>query len=206
MNHLAHLQLSDGPDERLGNLLGDHVRGRLQPGDWPPGVYRGLHLHRRIDSLADHHPAARTLRARFPNGERRCAGILLDLCHDHFLIRHWTVLQDQPLADWVRRVYRELADRRPDMPAPLQQRLPTLIERDWLRACSDLEGVERVLARVAGRLRRPEPLLRAGARLRQLYPDLERCFLALYPDIRASVAHERVRVRDGWCAERPPAR
>ncbi|WP_421620970.1 ACP phosphodiesterase [Alkalilimnicola ehrlichii] len=31
MNHLAHLQLSDGPDERLGNLLGDHVRGRLQP-------------------------------------------------------------------------------------------------------------------------------------------------------------------------------
>lgn len=206
MNHLAHLQLSDGADERLGNLLGDHVRGRLRRQDWPTGVYQGLHLHRRIDSLADRHPAARRLRARFPEGERRCAGILLDLCHDHFLIRHWAALEDEPLADWTRGVYHELAARRAGMPPPLRERLPTLIERDWLRACSDLEGVERVLARVARRLRRPHPLLQAGSRLRPLYTDLERCFFAVYPDIRTAVARERVDLQYRMRAETPGPR
>ncbi len=205
MNHLAHLQLADGPAERLGNLLGDHVRGRLDPARWSGGVYRGLHLHRRIDSLADHHPAAARLRRRFPQGQRRYAGILLDLCHDHFLIRHWSALEDIPLREWTAQVYAELAESRSAMPAPLRDALPTMIERDWLRACTRLDGLEQVLARIAQRLRRPRPLLDAGAWLRPLYPELECCFLELYPAVRATVSRERARLRVEMRASGRPA-
>ena len=46
---LVHLYLSD-PDPlcRIGNLMGDFVKGQLCEGDWHPQILRGLRQHRAV--------------------------------------------------------------------------------------------------------------------------------------------------------------
>ena len=59
MNYLVHLYLSEPNAEcQLGNLMGDFIKGRLDPG-LAPGIRRGIEMHRRVDSFAHHHAAFR---------------------------------------------------------------------------------------------------------------------------------------------------
>jgi acyl carrier protein phosphodiesterase len=63
MNYLGHAFLSFGDGAVLtGNMIGDHVKGRLALERFPPGIRKGIELHRKIDAKADMHPA--TLRAK----------------------------------------------------------------------------------------------------------------------------------------------
>jgi acyl carrier protein phosphodiesterase len=83
MNHLAHALLSGADDGwRLGGLLGDFVRGRMDP-RLPLPVQRGIAQHRAIDAYTDNHAEIRALRARFQPPYRRYAGILIDIWFDH---------------------------------------------------------------------------------------------------------------------------
>ena len=78
MNHLAHALLSGADDGwRLGGLLGDFVRGRIDP-RLPLPVQRGIAQHRAIDVYTDNHAEIRAMRARFQPPYRRYAGILID--------------------------------------------------------------------------------------------------------------------------------
>ena len=53
MNYLVHLYLSDpDPMVRIGNLMGDFVKGRLEDAPYPPGIIRGLRQHRDVDSYS----------------------------------------------------------------------------------------------------------------------------------------------------------
>ena len=89
MNHLAHFHLS-WPRKNLvvGALEGDFHRGPV-PGSLNPALVDGVILHRAIDGFTDSHPLLTEARSRFPTGTRRYAGIMLDLCFDYFLYRHW---------------------------------------------------------------------------------------------------------------------
>ena len=89
MNFLAHLWLAERAALPLaGAVLGDVVRGRLD-GRLPPLLERSIALHRRIDVVTDAHPLVIQARARFENGQRRYAGIVLDVLHDHALALAW---------------------------------------------------------------------------------------------------------------------
>ena len=49
MNYLAHLHLGgQRPEELLGSLYGDFVKGRLQ-GEYSPVIESAIQLHRSID-------------------------------------------------------------------------------------------------------------------------------------------------------------
>lgn len=68
LNYLAHLYLADRTGTSpAGAILGDHVRGRLEP-DTRTGVRSGIVLHRRVDHFTDHHPAVQPLLAALPPG------------------------------------------------------------------------------------------------------------------------------------------
>ena len=89
MNLLAHALLAS-PDAELmlGSLIGDSVRGRIDPA-LPPNVRAGVALHRAIDAYTDSHADVAAARALFVPPFRRYAGILLDVWFDHLLARQW---------------------------------------------------------------------------------------------------------------------
>lgn len=79
MNYLAHLHLGGRePQQLLGSLYGDFVKGSLQ-GRFPPALEASIRLHRHIDSYTDSHPLVLAALARFPRERRRFAGIVLDV-------------------------------------------------------------------------------------------------------------------------------
>jgi hypothetical protein len=61
MNYLIHFLLAGGDDElRLGNLLGDYVKGRVERFEQPGVTDRrrtSIQVHRTIVTFSDRHPA-----------------------------------------------------------------------------------------------------------------------------------------------------
>ena len=99
MNYLAHLYLAgESDDSRLGNILGDFVKGNAA-GRYPPAILRGIMMHRKVDRFADHHPQSRSARQLISPARRRFAGVIVDICYDHFLSVHWKYL---PVGGWMR--------------------------------------------------------------------------------------------------------
>jgi acyl carrier protein phosphodiesterase len=109
VNFLGHLLLADQTTTSLaGAVLGDWQRGRI-PDHYPAELRLGIALHRRIDVMTDAHPAIVATRRQFPAGQRRFAGIVLDIVTDHLLSRHWHDLTDEKLEDFVARSGHEVA-------------------------------------------------------------------------------------------------
>src|SRR3982751_4465764 len=104
MNLLAHALLAS-PDAEvmLGSLIGDFVRGRIDP-VLPPKVRAGIALHRAIDAYTDSHADVAAARRLFAPPFRRYAGILLDVWFDHLLARQWARFGEDDLDDFSDRV------------------------------------------------------------------------------------------------------
>ncbi len=55
MNYLSHLFLAEDTEEsKIGNLLGDFVKGWLND-DFTPEIIKGIKTHRKVDSFTDSH-------------------------------------------------------------------------------------------------------------------------------------------------------
>lgn len=196
MNYLAHLHLADhSEDALLGALLGDFVVG-ADLSAWTSEVQREIRLHRHIDSYTDAHPEVQALKSLFPQGQRRFAGIALDVYFDHLLARDWAEHSSQPLAAFGQRVYALLLRRLPGLPPRLQRIVPLMSAGDWLGSYRERQSVDRALIGMAGRL------TQGGAGLITLLPRLgehgariEAGFKAFFPDLRREVAQARQRLQ-----------
>jgi len=183
MNYLAHAFLSGNSDELLvGNLIGDFVKGRISEG-FSPGIREGVMLHRQIDSYTNDHSGATSARNRFSRERRRFAGIILDICFDHFLIQHWNRYTDTRLSSFVDGVFRRIQ--------PYQDifrgRLPFSLTREnlgyLLETNQDLDGVVFTLSRISNRLRNGNALLNALGEIKAMYDQLEADFINFFPDL-----------------------
>jgi len=185
MNFLAHLYLAPDDDEALlGSLMGDFVKGPLQ-GQHPPGIERGLALHRRIDAFTDGHAVVARSRARIPAPRRRYAGIIVDMFYDHCLARDWLRYAPLPLDQFARRVYRLLEYHDERLPARLRHIAPFMSGQDWLSSYRDLSAVARALERMGERLKRGNGLLGAGEDLDAHYAGLGKDFDEFFPQLIA---------------------
>ena len=183
MNYLAHLHLGgQRPDQLLGSLYGDFVKGRLQ-GQFAPEVEAGIQLHRRIDVFTDRHPLVDIALGRFSDTRRRYAGIVLDVFFDHCLARDWRLYADQPLAQFTADVYRVLS-REPQLPERLAKIAPHMVAHDWLGSYQEFEVLDQVLRGISRRLSRPEELAGAMQELRRLYEPLSEDFRLFYPHLQ----------------------
>ena len=183
MNYLAHLHLGgQRPDQLLGSLYGDFVKGRLQ-GQFAPEVEAGIQLHRRIDVFTDRHPLVDIALGRFSDTRRRYAGIVLDVFFDHCLARDWRLYADQPLAQFTADVYRVLS-REPQLPERLAKIAPHMVANDWLGSYQEFEVLDQVLRGISRRLSRPEELAGAMQELRRLYEPLSEDFALFYPQLQ----------------------
>ncbi len=185
MNYLAHLYLAEQSREGLlGSLLGDFVKGRLDD-RFPETVRRGIALHRAIDSFTDAHPLHLASRNRIGRRRRRYAGIIVDVCYDHFLCRHWTDYSNESLAGFAARVYDILGEHRDDLPGRLRRIAPHMIADDWLGSYSDLANVGRALDGIAHRIVRSNPLAGALTEIEANYTALDDDFRRFFPELQA---------------------
>jgi acyl carrier protein phosphodiesterase len=183
VNYLAHLHLGgDAPQQLLGSLYGDFVKGRLE-GRFPAGIEAAIQLHRRIDAFTDRHPLVEQARSRFPAERRRTSGILLDLFFDHCLARDWAAFADEPLVQFTGRVYQALAAE-PQLPERLAFIAPRMAAQDWLGSYRDFAVLEQVLLGMSRRLSRPQMLDGAMGELERLYEPLSADFREFYPQLQ----------------------
>lgn len=183
MNYLAHLYLADDTDDSLiGNLLGDFVKGR--PGSqYNDEIIAGILFHRKIDAFADAHSTMRTSRNRIGRQMSRFSGIIIDVCYDHFLARHWSTYSNQGLAEFVQHTYDVLQRYRPILPERLQRILPFMVSEDWLGSYIVIKSVGKTLDRITRRLTRGEQFKGAIVEVEKNYADLESDFLNFFPDL-----------------------
>lgn len=169
MNYLVHLYLSD-PHAlcRLGNLMGDYVKGPLARHSYPDLVLRGLRQHRAVDSLSLAHDAVRRSKGRLDGRFGHTKGILIDIFYDHLLATHWSDWATGSFRQFVSQTYDLLKSHGALLPESFQPVARRIIRYDLLAAYQDSQTIRRVLERMAGRLSRPN-LLAQG------YRELERC-------------------------------
>jgi acyl carrier protein phosphodiesterase len=183
LNYLAHLYLADPAVESLiGNLLGDFVKGR--PGEhFSDEIVAGILFHRKIDAFADAHPIMRTSRGRIGPQMSRFSGIIIDVCYDHFLARHWSRYSSQKLTVFVQYAYDVLQKNHLILPERLQRILPYMISEDWLGSYIEIKSVGVTLDRITRRLTRGEQFKGAIVEVENNYADLESDFLNFFPDL-----------------------
>jgi acyl carrier protein phosphodiesterase len=192
VNYLAHVFLARQSGEAMvGALMGDFVKGEID-GRYPPDMAFEIRLHRRIDSFTDAHPVVLDAKARFPQGRRRFAGIVLDVFYDHVLSRRWDAHADEPRREVIDRAYVALEVHHPLLPDRLQRVAPWMIAQDWLGSYAELPGVERAVERLSTRLSRDGHLLRDGLQdVRANYDALSEGFDRFFPDLVEFVRESR---------------
>lgn len=184
MNYLAHFLLAEqSSDGLMGSLLGDFVKGRLD-NRFPERVRRAIALHRAIDSFTDAHPLHLESRNRVSAARRRYAGIIIDVCYDHFLCKYWTDYCDESLPDFAARVYDLLSAHRGPLPERLEGILPRMIADDWLASYAQLENVGRAIDGIARRVTRSNPLAGGVREIERNYGALGEDFQAFFPALR----------------------
>lgn len=183
MNYLAHLYLADlNGDSLTGHFLGDFVKGR-QLGRYSRKLQAAILFHRKIDSFTDAHPVIQTSRNRFKPPWRRFAGVIVDVCGDHFLARHWRTYHHAPLSDFTRRVYAQLDRDRALLTEQSAFVLSRMITYDWLGSYIHLKNVGLALDRIAGRLSRGSDFMGSLAEIEARYRDLNEDFQRFFPEL-----------------------
>ncbi|MFS1702538.1 ACP phosphodiesterase [Alteromonas sp. AMM-1] len=187
MNYLAHLFLAQPhPDSYFGNLLGDFRRG-VNVEQYDVAVQAGLANHILVDKFTDAHQSVILARQLVSPVRRRFAGIMLDICFDHFLLRHWNTFSAESLASFSQRVYTGLAERHEHMPPPMQRMVGSMLNHKWLAGYDYILQLEAVLDRTASRIRFRHQFYGSIVEVKANYAAFEAAFLALFPALIAHV-------------------
>ena len=195
MNYLAHLYFADDtPESRVGNLMADFVRGPVDRQPYGGAVMQGMQSHVAVDRFTDDHDVVRESKALISRRRRRFAGIIVDICYDHFLARHWSIFSDVPLSLFIERTYGSFRDYRGELPPVMLRVVRHMVEHDWLRGYRELSGIGRALDGLSMRIRRPNTLAGSVEELKENYGEMEQHFLSFFPDL---VRHMEKRGSDG---------
>ncbi|MFV8780787.1 ACP phosphodiesterase [Microbulbifer sp. SA54] len=183
MNYLAHLLLSGSdPDWQLGGLLGDFVKGPLK-GNLPEPIEAGIRLHRRIDLLSDRHPAYVAALRRLGPEWRRLGGIGLDIWFDHLLASHWQQWHPETLETFTETCWSNFRARRLWIPENAKAFIQRAEQFKLLPGYREVAVIERTLARVGERLKRPQPLAQLVPLFLADAAALEQDFHSLFTDL-----------------------
>ena len=181
MNYLAHLYLSSHSDQALlGSLLGDFVKGHAY-NQYDDEIKHNILLHRKIDSFTDRHIKDLCSRNMLLPSRRRFAGIIIDVCYDHFLIKHWSSFAEDDCHEFISNAYAVLQTNQKLLPPRLQNILPLMVRENWLLSYKNIDGVEKALNRISTRLKRDNALSGPVEELHNRYGHFENEFLEFFP-------------------------
>lgn len=189
MNYLAHFLLSGDDEElRLGNLLGDVVKGRVERYDHPgttPRMRLGIRLHRTIDSFVDAHPAVRRSKQRIASRYGRLSGAIVDVYYDHVLAREWDTHGRGGLAAFADDVYETLRRNRSRLPPEVHPLVDAMSRGDWLSGYASLAHVAGALRGMARRHVVAASIGTAAEELESQYAGFSDDFAEMFPQLQA---------------------
>ena len=192
MNYLGHAVLSFDDAELLtGNMIADHVKGKLALKNFPEGVQNGILLHRKIDQFTDEHPATARAKLLFRSDYGLYAGALMDSLYDHFLAndaKYFSSAKD--LLDFTGNLYQQLNTQRRWFP-PRFAALYEYMERDnWLYGYRNLAGVRQALTGLSRRAAyMPDPAKAFEIFIAHYY-QLAQCYYEMMDDMARYVKVE----------------
>lgn len=194
MNYLGHAFLSMGdPEILVGNMIGDYVKGRKALEEYPEKIKKGILLHRKIDSMADEHPA--TLRAKvwFREAYGLYSGPLIDIFYDHFLATdpHY-FKSEKVLFDFTQDTYSKLEQYQQYFPPSFARMFPYMKEHNWLYNYRHVKGIERSLGGLEKRAKYIPPVADAYNTFILRYYQLEQCFFEFMEKAYNFVNNEQV--------------
>lgn len=185
MNYLMHLYLSGtDPEILVGNLMGDFVKGRLDD-SFPPGIRRGIEIHRKIDTFAAGNECFLRSKRRIDPSYGHFRAVMVDLFYDHFLARHWDDYSSVSLEAFVDDTYRTLLRYEIHLPPRLLEVLPRMFSRYWLLAYRETAGIDTAFRRMSERLRKPGCLAEGSAELVEKGEALFVDFSLFLPEVSA---------------------
>jgi len=194
MNLLAHVLLAgEDPDLRFGSLIGDFVRGAIDPA-LPAGVRAGVALHRAVDAYTDAHPDVVAARRLFAPPLRRYAGIVLDVWFDHLLARDWARLGDGTLQGFSSSVQALLQERSGELPPRMRGFAAYLLRNDLPQRYRERPMIAQVFVGLSTRITRANPVAVALPAIAAREQAIDARFEAFLPDLRAYAARERERL------------
>ena len=200
MNFLAHFLLSADDDElRLGNLLGDVVKGRVERFVHPGTSERmrtGIRLHRSIDSFSDRHAVVRRSKRRIAARYGRLSGVIVDVYYDHVLAREWSAHGRGELHRFAADVYRTLHENLTRLPVDVHPLVHAMTRGNWLAGYARVEGIEGALRGMARRVPVAASIGTAAEELVEHYPAFADDFAEFFPELRAHC--ETFLAEHGW--------
>ncbi len=145
MNYLAHIYLSgDDREMQLGNFIADAVKGTAYK-EYPPGIVRGVLLHRAIDDYTDNHPAVREAVREMRPSFGRYAAVVLDIYFDYLLASRFEEYADVPLKHFARSFYWTMIRKYRYLPARIRRFMWHFILTDRLGRYAAKEGIRESL-------------------------------------------------------------
>jgi acyl carrier protein phosphodiesterase len=189
LNFLAHIYLSgDNDDIKIGNFLGDFVKGRLTKltsAQYSEGVIKGMALHREIDFFTDNHPLVRQSIDRLQPKYHKFSGIVIDMFYDHVLAKNFHQYSSVSLGEYAQNFYELLEKRKAEIPEPMERMVKSMVTRNWLLGYKSYEGIEWALTGIAKRLSFESGIENATEELRKDYDLYEAEFQLFFPEIIA---------------------
>ena len=188
MNYLVHFLLAGDDDElRLGNVLGDFVKGRVERFEHRGLTERlrtGIQLHRTIDAFSDRHPAVLRSKRILAPDYGRLSGVIVDVFYDHVLARRWAEHHPRPLPVYAQEVYRTLQDNLHRLPLALHPLVIAMSRGDWLRGYASRHGIDRTLQGMATRRPVAAGIGTAGRMLLEHFERFSADFDEFLPELR----------------------
>lgn len=184
MNYLAHAYLSFSDAETtVGNLISDFVKGKKQF-DYPPGIRRGITLHRAIDEFTDQHEMTRKAKEVFRPYYRLYSGAFTDVVYDHFLAIDENEFTKNSLFDFSQQVYGVIDRHTAWLPEKFSGMFPYMKSQNWLLNYSTWEGTRKSLQGVVYRAAYLSEGETAYRLFQQHYQLFEECYRPFWADLK----------------------
>lgn len=184
INYLAHAYLSfDDPEILVGNLISDFVKGKKKF-DYPPGIQKGIALHRAIDSFTDKHDATKRANDIFRPYYRLYSGALTDVAFDHFLARDENEFSETSLFDFSQRSYEILEAYREWLPEKFASMFSYMKSQNWLFNYRTTRGIQKSFGGVVHRAAYLTDSETAGKLFEQHYQQFAEYYRHFWQDMK----------------------
>ena len=185
MNFLAHLYLSgDNDNVKLGNFIGDFVKGRNLNEQFSEEIARGIRLHRAIDEYTDSHPIVKESKDRLRPTYRHYAPVIVDVFYDHFLAKNWNTYSDMPLADYAANTYELVRKNKEILPEQFMNMMKYMMQGNWLVHYATTDGIHQALSGMSRRSRFDSKMDQSVIDLKAHYADFEKEFSAFFLELK----------------------
>lgn len=152
---------------------------------YSPEVALGIRLHRQVDAATDRHRVTQALRSHFADGDRRYAGIVLDLAADYALIADWAHFSQESLPAFTARCGLAIGNAKAAFETAARPGVEAAAFDALLQSFGQSSGVDRAVQRIAQRSRHPQRLIEAA----KPWPQMAQAIRADLPELMDDLLH-----------------